>query len=160
MNENKEIPAHKRQEFVDAFGEERVEQMETEVAQRSQQAKEEKTESKETAKEEGESTELQPEIATALQALVTAVNQVNETVKGIDDRVKELEKSDKEKIAKEASGIPQASVADLVKSQLFSTQNQVKDGRPAGPTEKENNQDGSSGLFFEELGWTSPVGRQ
>ena len=156
MDDIKEIPAHKREEFVAAFGEERVKQMEAEVAQRSQQAKEEGAESKETSVP---TQELSPDIANALQALVTAVNQVDETVKAIDDRVKELEKTDKEKIEKQTLAIPQASLDDLVKSQLFSTQNQIA-VRPDGPAENKNKQDGSSGLFFEEMGWTKPVGRQ
>lgn len=162
-DEIKEIPAHKREEFVKAFGEERVKQMEAELATRAQQAKDVGTESKEQTQapeavaEPPAPAPVNSDVVEAIQALVAEIKTLGAAVKGLDDRVKEIEKSDKEKLTRKAAQLPEASLAAFVKSELFTKANQVSDKGP-GPEEKESKQDGSSGLFFNELGWTSPVG--
>ena len=163
--EVKEIPAHKREEFVKAFGEERVKQMEAELAGRSQQAKDAGTESKEQTPAQTPATEHKPtleppsDVVEAIQALTAVVAENNSMLKSLDDRVKELERDDGERLAQKAASIPEASLAAYVKSQLFTRKNEVKD-KGAGPQENKSEQDGSDGLFFQDLGWTSPVGRR
>jgi len=162
MDEIKEIPAHKREEFVKAFGEERVKQMEEELAQRAQQAKDSGVESKEQTPAPVETTSApsgpSSDMVEAIQALVTSVKAVAETVTAMDARLKELEKGDAIRLAQKAASLPEASLAAFVKSELFSKANEVKDKGP-GPQENESKRDGSTGLFFEEFGWTQPMGR-
>lgn len=166
MDDVKEIPAHKREEFVAAFGEERVKQMEEELSQRAKQATEAGTESKEktpSAEKDKPADALteQPssDVVEAIRALTTSIKAIGESVQGIDNRLKELEKSDKEKLAQKAAAIPDASLASFVKSELFTKQNQVTGDVP-GPEQNKAKQDGSTGLFFNELGWTQAGGRQ
>ena len=160
MDDNtKQIPAHKREEFINAFGEERVAEMETQVAERFQQAKEEGTESKESSQEEKQpDIQQQPkdaDVVQAIQLLTTTVQALVESQKELTDRVKELEGGDSQRLAQKAQNLPQASLAAYVKSQLFTQQNQVKENGP-GPKQEEAKQDGSGDLFFNELGWTAP----
>jgi hypothetical protein len=150
MEETKEIPAHKLEEFNRTFGEEQVKKMEAELAERSQEAKDAGVESKEKAAPPDD-------VVGAIQALVTVVKEMGTTVQALEKRLDELEKDDGEKIAQKAAAMPAASLAAFVKSELFTKQNQVEKKGP-GPQEVISQQDGSSGLFFNELGWTAPVG--
>lgn len=165
MDDVKEIPAHKREEFIAAFGEERVKQMEDELTQRAKQASDAGTESKEKAppaeqaKEQPDTAEPSADMVEAIRALTTSIKAIGESVQGIDSRLKELEQSDKVRLEKQAASIPEASLASFVKSELFTKQNQVT-GEVPGPAENKQKQDGSTGLFFNELGWTQAGGRQ
>jgi hypothetical protein len=168
MNDVKEIPAHKREEFIAAFGEERVKQMEDELAQRAKQASDAGTESKEKtppveqAKEQpapAQAEQPSADMVEAVRALTTSIRAIGESVQVIDSRLKELEKTDKERLEKQAASIPEASLASFVKSELFTKQNQVT-GEVPGPEQNKAKQDGSTGLWWNELGWTQAGWRQ
>jgi hypothetical protein len=163
MNENKELPAHKRQEFVEAFGEDKVAQIEEELANRKQQADESKTESKEVSVSETVAATVElsasPDLIEAIKSLTQVVTAIKEKVIELDTEVKELSKTDSQKVAEKATSLPEASLTAFVKSSLFGESNKVTE-KGDGPSENAQVADGSSGLFFEELGWMQPGGSQ
>lgn len=161
MDESKELPAHKRQEFIDAFGEERVIQIEEELASRKQQADESKTESKESPQEVPEKQESlsDGDLIEAIKSLTQVVAAIKEKVIDLENEVKELSQSDSQKIANKAASLPGASLTAFVKSSLFGESNRVSE-KGDGAKETKQVADGSTGLFFEELGWMQPGGNQ
>jgi len=87
-DDEKGLPAHKRDEFVKAFGEERVKQIEAALAEKSKEADEAGIEKKES--------ELTPdsEIVKALEIVMTEITSLRQDV---DTRLKAIEEKTEEK---------------------------------------------------------------
>lgn len=85
MDEVKGLPAHKRPEFVKAFGEERVKQIEAALAEKSKEADEAGV-----AKKEETPTPVQPQGVTQKEMAEVLV-QLKEMLGGLDARLKALE---------------------------------------------------------------------
>ena len=84
----KGLPAHKRDEFIKAFGEERVKQMEAALAEKSKEADEAGIQKKETTPEVKSLTK--EDLITGLEYVLT---QVKEAVDVIGSRLDALEKT-------------------------------------------------------------------
>lgn len=84
MQDEKGLPEHKRQEFIEAFGEERVAQMEAALADKAKQADEENIEKKEE----------KPVTRTEILEVVT---QLNDAIKALAQEVTELKERAEEK---------------------------------------------------------------
>lgn len=149
MDEVKGLPAHKRPEFLEAFGEEGVKQIEDTIAQRASEAKEEGREQKEVTQEPEVKALSQEDLVKALSPVAKAFQSVLKKLSDFDTRLKELEKTDGEKIAQKAANTPAASLEAQVES-LFSKDFQV-DGRTSlakqGPTQAPTQ---PQGVFFEQ----------
>lgn len=168
---NMAIPAHKRDEFVKAFGLEKVEAMEKALEGRAKEAQEAGIEQKEqaetpaqaptpsdtpSARPQAEKTPEQQAALTAQQvadAIIMAVSPLVEEVKSLRDEVKELKRSDAAKVAEKAAGTPAASLESLLSGQLtglFSKETEV-DGRSglAKSKPKQAPAQGEGGLFFQ-----------
>lgn len=166
------LPAHKRPEFVAAFGEERVAEMEKTLEAKAGQAKEAGIEQKEQGEQAAapEATptpeaQQQPQQAAVdpqalAQAITTAVTTllapVVEEIKSLQAEVKELKKTDAEKVAEKAAATPAASLEALVLESIFSKATQV-DGREslAKSKPKETQAKKPGGLFFDS--WVGPA---
>lgn len=85
MDEVKGLPAHKRPEFVKAFGEERVKQIEAALAEKSKEADEAGV-----AKKEETSAQIQSQGVTQKEMAEVLV-QLKEMLGGLDARLKALE---------------------------------------------------------------------
>lgn len=83
MSDDKGLPAHKRTEFVQAFGEERVKQIEAALAEKSKEADEAGIEKKEDAKLTADS-----EVVKALEMVMAEVISLRQDV---DTRLKAIE---------------------------------------------------------------------
>ena len=153
------IPAHKRDEFIKAFGLEKVEAMEKALEGRAKEAQEAGIEQKEQAEAQATTpTEKTPEqvALTAQQvadAIIMAVTPLAEAIKAVTDEVKELKRSDAAKVAEKAAGTPAASLESLLSGQLtglFSKETEV-DGRSslAKSKPKQAPAQGEGGLFFQ-----------
>lgn len=82
----KGLPAHKRDEFIKAFGEERVKQIEEALAEKSKEADEAGIQKKETTPE---ATLTKEDLVSGLEFVLT---QVKEVVEKLDTRLEALEK--------------------------------------------------------------------
>lgn len=108
----KGLPAHKRDEFIAAFGEERVKQIEETLEATSKAADEAGVE-----KKEGETTpetQAQPEALTPDSPVVKAMLMVVERLEALETRLKELETKQVEE--KEAEAEPFDLIAHLTKN--------------------------------------------
>lgn len=123
--EQKELPAHKRPNFVEAFGEDRAKQIEAALDGKSKEADEAEVEKKEATAEPAGVT--QKEIATVL-------TQIKEMFVAMDGRLKALEEEPKEKEAESFD------LVSILKSQSAIGKQETKvDGRSSlakdGPEE-------------------------
>lgn len=155
------IPERKREEFVKAFGLEKVEAMEKALEGRAKEAQEAGIEQKDQTDTPAQATtpaEKTPEqqALTPQQiadAIIMAVTPLAEAIKAITDEVKELRRSDAAKVAEKAAGTPAASLESLLSGQLiglFSKETEV-DGRSslAKSKPKQAPAQGAGGLFFQ-----------
>jgi hypothetical protein len=164
------IPAHKRDEFVKAFGTDKVAEIEQALEGKAAQAKEAGIEQKEQG-EQAVTPEVipapetqQPQPAITLEALAQAIagaiKPVVEEVKALQAEVKELKRTDAEKIAEKAAATPAASLEAMILEQvgggLFGKATQV-DGRTslAQSKPKEAATKKGTGLFFDS--WIGPA---
>lgn len=159
-NDDMAIPERKRDEFVKAFGLEKVEAMEKVLEGRAKEAQEAGIEQKEQDTSTGAATpaEKTPEQQAlspgqVADAIIMAVTPLAEAVKALTKEVKELKKSDAEKVAEKAAGTPVASLESLLSDQLtglFSKETEI-DGRTslAKSKPKETKGKGEGGLFFQ-----------
>jgi hypothetical protein len=163
------IPAHKRDEFVKAFGTDKVAEIEQALEGKAAQAKEAGIEQKEQAEaatpEAAPTPETQqPQPAITLEALAQAIagaiKPVVEEVKALQAEVKELKRTDAEKIAEKTAATPAASLEAMIMEQvgggLFGKATQV-DGRTslAQSKPKEAATKKGTGLFFDS--WIGPA---
>lgn len=161
------IPAHKRDEFVKAFGEEKVMEIEKALEGKAKEAQEAGLEQKEATEAPatpagtatpGTQAPAQTETMTPAQvadAIIMVVTPLAEAIKAVTNEIKELKRTDAEKVAEKAAGTPVASLESLLSQRLpglFSEATEI-DGRTSlaksKPKQKENQE---SGLFFQ--GWT------
>lgn len=149
------IPAHKREEFIKAFGEEKVAAIELALDGKAKEAQEAGLEQKETTEATPAPAEVTMTPAQVADAIIMAVTPLAEAVRGLVAEVKELKRSDTEKIKEQAANTPAASLESLLSQRLpglFSEATEV-DGRSSlaksKPTQKETKE---TGLFFES--WT------
>lgn len=145
MDEQKGLPAHKRDEFVKAFGEDRVEQIEEALAGKAKEADEMGLEKKEEAPPATEQTKENPltreEVAEAIKPLV-------EMVKALQIELSEMKEA-KEKPVEIA---PAALVEMLGLGSVIGRQETQVDGRTKeakdGPEEAPATGKGVTGISF------------
>lgn len=159
MAEEKGIPEHKLPKFIQAVGQERVNEIQKALEGRAKEAQEAGIEQKEQTDTPAPTpTEKTPEqVALTPQqvadAIIMAVKPLADAVQALAGEVKELKRSDAEKVAEKAAGTPAASLESLLSGQLtglFSKETEV-DGRSslAKSKPKQAPAQGEGGLFFQ-----------
>lgn len=150
MDEQKGIPEHKREEFIKAGLPAEV----LDMLEEKNSAKAKETSDLEKKEEAAKEEETPTQDDTSFSDIAEAIKSITRVVAELQAEVKELKKSDSQKIAEKAAGIPEASLAELVNQTLFNKANEVQN-KGNGPAETPADEQREQPFF---AGWISPQG--